>query len=261
MHGEPYPITAEQIPPGRPDGLAHVLGTRFGSILKLSQNNRDGKIFSEPILAVNMSLDDVMRVQAKYMQHDPATPSQQGSVAPIASISTPSQETLELFAKGVHRLLIKNAKIGEAENLDALKMQIHGGFFELFKIPLAIETPLDPLVVIQQAGGSMFGRLIEEPVTGRVSVSAVVSSKPTALVKPIITKTTPAVEKIPDTIITVLTRQLRTQLLQNLDIVDKALSGGQLDVPDESLWKNALETLINQQVQASDILNNLFSSK
>ncbi len=181
------------------------------------------------------------------------------------AVLTEYPEALALLAKAVHELLRMKPEIGEGANLDELRKNISECFFTWFHVPMTVAggtIPIDPLSLMEKFQGTLFTRVMEEPVTGSVFVKAIVALPPLPpVIPPPQAKPVPAKPLALPAEVEVAALRLRAHLEKSLVVLDSALSGKRsFDIPDTNLWKNALDTLLSQESQALEVLSNLFPS-
>jgi hypothetical protein len=183
----------------------------------------------------------------------------------IVSLTKEQEESAQLLLKGVYHTLLENPACGEGESLTDLRKKLQMGFYSVFQLPMILCSGelVDPIELVQKGQSKCFSRLLEEPLTGAVSV-LVLSENPVfppvvslttgwELVPPVIRKTSPS----PSPEIMALFSKLRELVHANLLVIDSALAKPPMDIPDLTLWKQALETLCGQQMQSRDILKGL----
>lgn len=263
--GQPFPIPPERIPPG-PEGLASILSAAYHHILNFTQN-REGQIFMSPIFPPETTMEKIrdVLVKARGEETAPKAAAPKSAPAPKPAPLDPStvfsqhSESVNLLARGICELLRHRTDIGEAESIDGLRAKISENFYSFFKLPLSVagsRVPVDPILILEKFQGALFSRIMEEPVTGGVFVKPLAEA-PAA---PAVSK--PPASRLQSTLpaeVNVSAVNLRAQLARSLDILDAALSGTKkFEIPDPVLWKNALETLLNQENQAVEVLANLF---
>ena len=262
----PFPIPPMPI---GPTGLAALLTRDFRHIL-IFTHNRSGQVFVEPALSPEIPLDEVARIHV-------ATRSAAGPVPqPMPSAGAPSMTTgqklspdeersAQLILKALHKVIVMNPALGEADSLEKLRDNILDAFYDMFGTPMVLSSglPVDPIELIRKNEKRVFTKLIQEPVTGRVTVRAIVEG-PSFI--PQVTLTAPPGGKTGGgsaegfrTVNEAMVK-LRSHLVANLGLIDVALArGDRMAIPDPALWKQALETLIGQEVQSTGILTNLFN--
>lgn len=235
IFGKKFPLP---IPPG-PTGLANLLGSEFGQILSFSQN-RAGQVFAELGLPKETSPEQI----ARFFDKDLSQPT-----APQVRPGPPAG----LVIAAMEKLLAADKKIGEAANETGLEEKLAQVFFQTFRVP--VNNILATVLTDKRF------RLNREPVTGSIALSissgniipqtVPVRTVQVAPVAPVAPQFEPVLVRL---------RKLRSDMLSNLEIIDAAITrGSNLVIPDFALWTNALDTLLKQEGQSSEILANLFA--
>ena len=175
----------------------------------------------------------------------------------VSTPKTPPQTEradIEIYRKSIEKILHANPTLAEAADISKLFEQMSVAFFEMFHVPMQVSAE-------EVLRGF---RLVKEPVTGSVCVSGRLST-PTQKVAQIAqpSKATVAPKRAAPTpaahsgIMSGL-EKLRVELVKNLQVIDNALGRTEMIVPDIDLWTGAINTLYKQELQANEILTNLF---
>ena len=248
-------------------GIETVLGRDFPHLFALSRN-RSGQVFVEPRLGADAPIEEVARIHLAHLKAGVGPqPLPQPINPPVASPQptklTPEEEkTVQLILRGIHKVLIMHPQIGDANSIDDLRNAILDAFYDIIGVPMVLPSSnrrVDPLELVRKNQGKVFTRLVEEPVTGRVSVKAI-TERPHFVPQVTLAFPTRPIQTKPNTIVHDLVQKLRTQIASNLSSLDRAIASGfDKNVADPKLWKEALEALITHEAQTTSILNNLIS--
>jgi hypothetical protein len=254
------------IPPNA--GIDTVLGRDFSHLFSLSRN-RTGQVFVEPRIGSDLPIEEVVRIHLTHLKasmqpkspplplNPPPAPSQQPS-----KLTAEEERTVQLILRGIHKILIMHPTIGDANSINDLRNALLEAFYDILGVPMVIPSSnrrVDPIELIRKNQGKVFTRLVEEPVTGKVSVKAI-TERPHFVPQVTLGFQTRSIQTTPNTILHELVQSLRSQLATNLNSLDRAIASGfDRKVADPKLWKEALEALISHEDQTTSILNNLIS--
>lgn len=259
--------------------LAAVLTHDFGHLFAVTQN-RSGQVFVEPKLGPDLPLEEVARMHQAHIRAlvAPQPPIFHSNNPPVRQVPMPmpqpapqrtvtgnltprEEKSVLLMLKGLHKVLLMHPELGESDSISNLRDSLLDAFFDIIGLPMvcpATQRSVDPIELLQKNQGKVFTRIIEEPVTGKVSVRAIAENPQFGPQGSLSSGTvgTP----VPRTGFSAMLQLLREQILANSFIVESALNDRHLAqrIADRNLWQQAMETLINQEKQATSILNSLF---
>ena len=244
-------------------GILHGLKSNYDHILNFSTINN--KVYCGPANGADISKDDLLALHKRSREEVVATPvpaqivKPVGAVTSVSSIKPPAQsraqvneQTFSYLSQGVRTVLSADPSVGQAANLEELGEKISKSFFEMFRIPIALEAGkilVDPITILRKGEGTLFAKLVEEPVTGRVSV------KPISVQK----QTSPSSAEYESSVVEKLKR-LRSSIVRNLEFIDTVLTRS---LPlaskiEADVFANGILTLVDYQEKSSGALLSFF---
>ena len=239
-------------------GVASVLTSQFPHILSFTR--MDGKLFASPLNPPETSVEGIVAI------HKRARAGHQPVAAAAVVAATPSrpqlnEQTLALVSQGVKKVLQTTPSIGQAINMNELRSQISKGFFDMFKMPIALEggkVLVDPITILQKGEGTLFTKLVEEPVTGHVSVKAIISTSSSQSGSKQIGGSMSGAAAALDPQVTEGLKRLRFAIKKNIDLIDVALARPGAAGIDVELQKSGIETMISEQFKFTEVLTHMF---
>jgi len=252
-------------------GMVNFIVTQYSHILNIT--NVNGQIFAGPVNPPETSAQGIIVIHRRSRSSSGSAGSASvwssaQAVPPVTSsppLSAPSappvsprpqmnEQTLSLLSQGVRKVLTTFPGLGEADNIEELRSKISQGFFDMFKMPIALEAGkilVDPITILKKGEGTLFSKLVEEPVTGRVSVKGINK----VVTPPVAAKNSGT----HDPQITEGMKKLRTTLVRNLELIDSALAG-YTSVADLQLCINGLGLLTDQETKFAENFQIMFPS-